>query len=162
MEKNLQNDKVRVKYSNKLLQSDTKMCADFRAGVKAIGTHFCTAEQSVRFCKMKIEEYEKNIINILCSNIMPQKILDDILNKPEKIQYKYTGVGYYLDLCDNRLPKNRIICGEQKIYGFFEKIEVGSIIFIENKVLCLECFTYGYENILSKIRTKKPSISTVK
>ena len=37
--------------SNKLLQSDTKMRADFRVEFKAIGTHFCAAEQGVIYAK---------------------------------------------------------------------------------------------------------------
>ena len=39
--------------SNKLLQSDTKMRADFRVGFKVIGAHFCAAEQGVSFNKVR-------------------------------------------------------------------------------------------------------------
>jgi hypothetical protein len=92
---------------------------------------------------MNIEEYERTIIRMLCSDAVSNSTLHDVMNNPEKIECKFTGAGYYLDVFHSDLPAERIVLDTPNIVGVYQEIEVGFIAFIEDHVLCLECYNYN-------------------
>ena len=92
---------------------------------------------------MKVEEFEKEVIRILCSDVITNSVLSDAINHPEKIECKFTGAGYYLDIHHHELPSERIVLDTANIEGMYQDIEVGFVVFVEDHVLCLECYNYG-------------------
>jgi hypothetical protein len=109
---------------------------------------------------MKVEKYEKDVISSLCSDVISNAILYEVMNKPEKIECKFTGAGYYLDLHHRDLPVDRIVCDKPHVIGIFQEIEVGFIVFLENGVLCLECYNYGNQGVPPGIRDGTVQTST--
>ncbi|WP_139163971.1 hypothetical protein [Desulfoluna spongiiphila] len=101
---------------------------------------------------MKIADYERNVIGLLCNEALPNSILYNALNHPKRIECKFTGAGYYLDIYHKDLPLDRIVCDKPIVTGKYQGIEVGFIIFIEKGTLCLECYNYGSKGVPPEIR----------
>jgi len=110
---------------------------------------------------MNIEEYERTIIRMLCSDVISNSTLHEVMNHPEKIECKFTGEGYYLDIFHSGLPSERIALDTPGIVGVCQEVEVGFIAFIEENVLCLECYNYSdTRGVPPGIRNETVIIST--
>jgi len=101
---------------------------------------------------MKIENYEREAINILCSGVLNNSILHGALNHPESIDVDFTGEGYYLTIKHKELPAERIVCDKPMLVGIFQEQEVGFIVFVENNSLCLECYNLSTKGVPESIR----------
>jgi hypothetical protein len=86
--------------------------------------------------------------------------LNSILNSPIT-GYDYTGAGYFLELSNDILPKDRKTISKPTLCGRADNIEVGFLIFIENSKLILECHSWGEENPPETIREKSIVIEII-
>lgn len=110
---------------------------------------------------MKVREYEREVLTLLCANKIPKSVLHAAINKPARIECRFTGVGYYLDITHRELPEDRIVCNEPHVKGLYRDHEVGFIAFIEKGELTLECFSYDDFSVLPEIRNGTVQISTI-
>jgi len=95
----------------------------------------------------------------MLSDEFSNKELRSILNSPIT-GYDYTGAGYFLELTNDILPKDRKTISEPTLFGRADNFEVGFIIFIENSKLTLECHSWGEENPPETVREKSITIET--
>ena len=109
---------------------------------------------------MKVEPYEREVINLLCSDIVSSVLLQEVINFPESIECEFTGEGYYLDLVHKGLPNERVVCDKPNIIGRCQDQEIGFIVFIENGVLCLECYNYSNKIVPESLRYGTVEITT--
>jgi len=86
--------------------------------------------------------------------------LKSILNSPIT-GYDYTGAGYFLELTNDILPKDRKTISEPTLFGRADNFEVGFLVFIENSKLTLECHSWGLKNPPEKIREKSIEIEII-
>ena len=95
----------------------------------------------------------------LCALVLALPALQSVLISPESISCKFTGVGYYLELGHKELPADRVICDSPSVTGLYQEQEVGFIVFIEDSILCLECYSYGNDGVNSSIRNGSVAIT---
>ena len=99
-----------------------------------------------------VQEFERAAIRTLCSGVLPQDVLDRVLNHPEQVRVTFSGAGYYLELTHNDLPVERVVCDVPSLTGKLESTELGFVAFIEEHVLCLECYGYGEQLVTEEVR----------
>jgi hypothetical protein len=109
---------------------------------------------------LEIADYERKVIGSLCSDALSNSILYNALNNPDKIECKFTGAGYYLDIYHNDLPVDRIVCDKPIVIGKYQGIDVGFVVFIEKGILCLECYNYGNKGVPPEIRHGTVELAT--
>ena len=85
---------------------------------------------------------------------------NSILNSPIT-GYEYTGAGYFLELSNDILPKDRKTISEPTLFGRADEFEVGFLIFIEDSKLILECHSWGEENPPETVREKTIAIEII-
>lgn len=112
------------------------------------------------FNNMKLTKYEIEVFNLMLSDKFSNEELNSILNSPIT-GYDYTGAGYFLELTNNILPKDRKTISEPTIFGCADNFEVGFLIFIEDSKLTLECHSWGEENPPKTIREKSIAIKII-
>lgn len=110
--------------------------------------------------KMKLTKYEIEVFNLILSDKFNNEELKSILNSPITA-YDYTGAGYFLELTNDILPKDRKTISEPTLLGRADNFEVGFLVFIENSKLTLECHSWGEENPPEKIREKSIEIEII-
>ncbi len=86
--------------------------------------------------------------------------VDDLICEAKFTSYEYSGRGYFLIVTHPSLPNKRIVFSEPKVIGRARRIECGSLAFIENGELMLECHTWGEVDVPDKFRDQVDSIST--
>lgn len=101
---------------------------------------------------MDIKQYERKVIELLCSGALDNSVLYKALNHPQRIEVHFTGAGYYLEISHSDLAESRIVCDSPLVLAVYQEIEISFIVFIENGVLCLECYSYGTQVIPEEIR----------
>lgn len=112
------------------------------------------------FINMKLTKYEIEVFNLMLNDKFSNEELNSILNSPIT-GYDYTGAGYFLELTNDILPKDRKTISVPTLFGRADNFEVGFLIFIENSKLILECHSWGEENPPETIREKTISIEII-
>lgn len=108
---------------------------------------------------MKVEGYERQAIELLCADEIPNSVLHAAIVCPENISCKFTGAGYYLEIRHRELPSGRVVCDKPLVRGIYQEQEVGFVVFIEDNTICLECYGYGHHGIPEGIRNGTVQIS---
>ena len=109
---------------------------------------------------MKLTKYEIEVFNLMLSDKFSNEELNSILNSPIT-GYDFTGAGYFLELTNDILPKDRKTISVPTLFGQADNFEVGFLIFIENSKLILECHSWGEENPPETIREKTIAIKII-
>ncbi|WP_378172633.1 hypothetical protein [Aquimarina sp. SS2-1] len=109
---------------------------------------------------MKLTKYEIEVVNLMLSDKFGDEELNSILTSPIT-GYDYTGAGYFLELTNHILPKERMTISEPTLFGRADNFEVGFLIFIENSKLTLECHSWGNENPPETVREKLITIEII-
>ena len=109
---------------------------------------------------MKLTSYEIEVINLMLSDKFSNGELNSILDSPIT-GYDYTGAGYFLELTNDILPKDRKTIPSQTLFGRADNFEVGFLIFFENSKLTLECHSWGEVNPPENIRENKMTIEII-
>lgn len=115
---------------------------------------------NLAFIKMKLAKYEIEVFNLLLNDKFNTEELNSILNSPIT-GYDYTGAGYFLELTNDILPKDRETISEPTLFGRADNFEVGFLIFIEDSKLTLECHSWGEENPPESVREKLIAIEII-
>ena len=64
-----------------------------------------------------LKDYEKEVLNLLVSDVLSSDKLNIVINNGEVFGYEYTGSGYFLGIQHSLLPKERIVCSEPIVIG---------------------------------------------
>jgi hypothetical protein len=110
---------------------------------------------------MKLSKYEIKVLNRMLSVEYNNQELVIILNSLIT-GYDYTSAGYFLELTNDILSKDRRTISEPTLFGRADNFEVGFLIFIENSKLILECHCWGNSNLPETIRDCPIDISDLK
>ena len=101
---------------------------------------------------LKIQDFEREALSVLCAAALPSSTLHAALNKPREIRCKFTGAGYFLEIDHEEIPAGRVVCSEPCVTGLYQGKTVGFVAFVEEGVMTLECHDYGHGGILEEIR----------
>jgi hypothetical protein len=108
-----------------------------------------------------LKDYEKKVLSLLVSDVIPSDKLNDIVRDSELVGYEYTGCGYFLDVSHPFLSKNRIVCDRPIVIGEADGITCGFIVFIENNQLTIECHSWGETDVTEDFRDKGVRVKAV-
>ncbi|GAA4352623.1 hypothetical protein [Kangiella taiwanensis] len=100
-----------------------------------------------------IEKFEIFAVKALCCEVMPASSLHQAMINPEKVTYKHTGEGYYLEIYHKGIPFDRTVCESPSIVGKFQGQTLGFTVFIEKHHICLECFSLDGKSIPENVRS---------
>ena len=92
---------------------------------------------------MKLKPHEIRVLDMLVSDVISSKTMNNIKTNPTVTDYYTTGHGYFLTVEDAGLPVERIVCDEPVIIGECNGIETTFLVFIENHELTIECAGMG-------------------
>lgn len=109
---------------------------------------------------MKLTKYEIEVFKLMLSDKFSKEELNSILHSPITGN-DYTGAGYFLELTNDILPKDRKTISEPTLFGRADNFEVGFLIFIENSKLILECHSWGEKNPPETVREKSIAIEII-
>jgi hypothetical protein len=109
---------------------------------------------------MKLTKYEIEVFKLMLSDMFSKEELNSILQSPIT-GYDYTGAGYFLELTNDLLPKDRKTISEPTLFGRADNYEVGFLVLIENSKLTLECHSWGEENPPETVREKSIAIEII-
>jgi hypothetical protein len=108
-----------------------------------------------------LREYEKTVVHLVASSILPQQQLDAVIQEGELVEYDYTGCGYFLTIKHPALPTVRIVCDTPKLTGSADGIISGFVIFIERGQLTIECHSWGDVDIPEWFRDRDVQVDAV-
>lgn len=107
-----------------------------------------------------LKEFEVKVIRLLLQGILLSEQIDEILQNNKFVDYEYTGSGYFLSITHQSLTEKRIVCSRPIVVGKTQDgIVSGFVLFIENKVLTIECHSWGEINIPEDFRKRNIEIS---
>lgn len=86
--------------------------------------------------------FEEELIDILCKDHLSEKVRRDVKANAVFLDLDQTGVGYFLTAGHDDLPTGRIVCDTPMVHGTAAGIPVGFVIFLEDRELTIECFSY--------------------
>jgi hypothetical protein len=109
---------------------------------------------------MKLTKYEIEVFKLLLNDKFNTEELNSILNSPIT-GYEYTGAGYFLELTNDILLKDRETISEPVLFGRADNFKVGFLLFIEASKLTLECHSWGEENPPESVREKSLAIEII-
>ena len=95
--------------------------------------------------------FELKVIELLTQEALSQDLRTRLVQEAQFVSLEFTGVGYFLTARHNDLPLQRIVCNAPLVTGEVSGIAVGFIIFLMDRELTIECFSYG-ESIPENIR----------
>ncbi len=104
---------------------------------------------------MKLTKYEIEILRILLKSDFNDTEIDNLILTSTITGYDFTGVGYFLEISSDLLPKERKVISGPIIIGKANGIEVSFVLFLEKNTLCIECFSFGEKNLPKNIRARK-------
>ena len=107
-----------------------------------------------------LTNYEKEVIELLGSDVLSPRQIDDVINRGEFIGYDYTGSGYFLSIHHPGLPKGRTVCDKPILMGEADGIVCGFIVFIEDGRLTIECDSWGEIEVPEDFRSKTVEIKS--
>lgn len=90
-----------------------------------------------------LTKYEKEVLEIMLQSAFGESDIQSLISSGELINIDYTGGGYFLEIFHIILPRERQVINRPTLIGKTNNIEVGFVLFIENKTLTIECYNYG-------------------
>jgi hypothetical protein len=87
------------------------------------------------------KDYEIKVLHLLTSSILSPEQLESVVHEGEVVSLEYTGCGYFLSITHPDIPTDRIVCSEPHVTGCSGDTNSGFVVFIENNVLTLECYS---------------------
>ena len=109
---------------------------------------------------VRLTEYEKTVITLLCESVLSADVLSDILESDRELEYDYTGAGYYISIYNDGLPKKGMVCYKPFVHGknnFTGEIESGFMVLLGNNTLDLECYSL-FEDIFPEDYRSQPVV----
>ena len=103
-------------------------------------------------------DFEKVAIAKLCSHALSADDLDAILKHAEFVSLDHTSVGYFLTIRHDVLPQQRTVCSEPLLVGRGTNVDIGFVVFLENRELTLECHAWSAEALPRNIRDLPVSV----
>ena len=104
---------------------------------------------------MILKEAEKLIIRLMLKSVFTEQEISNILSKNSITNYQFTGIGYFLEFSNPLFPQDRVVLSEPDITGETADLQLGFVLFLENKILTLECHSLGGEQVPKDIRSRK-------
>ena len=91
---------------------------------------------------------------MLVGDLLPDGQLQAVLDSAHLVSFEHTGVGYFLNVQHSALPAERVVCHEPLLMGKAGDVECGFVVFLGERKLTLECFTYGDESLPEDFRKR--------
>ena len=104
---------------------------------------------------MKLNGFEIEILRTLLKSELSDPEIEFLISTSSITGYNFTGVGYFLEISNDRLPIERKVISEPIIIGKTNGTEVSFVLFIENNTLTFECLSNSDKILPENIRTRK-------
>lgn len=98
--------------------------------------------------------YEQEVITRLCQGALPPTRLTAVLDDAALTDLEYTEIGYFVTATHDGLPSQRTVCNKPLLIGYADGLEVGFVVFLENKELTLECHSWSGDPIPQDMRER--------
>ncbi len=86
-------------------------------------------------------EYEAIVLEYLLEPILPDEVVDDIIENSTFVSLEVTGAGYFLTVRHPWIGSRRVV-STRNATGEHGELRFGFVVFLEDGELTLECFTY--------------------
>jgi len=91
---------------------------------------------------LKVYPFEEAILSQELKAMYSPDQISDILKNAEIFDYHFSGAGYFLEMRHPLFPTERDVI-ESEITANADGWELGFLIFLQDKELCLECYLNG-------------------
>ena len=91
---------------------------------------------------VEVLPFECGIIRTLCDTELGSSLIDSVFRFSDSVSLEHSGVGYFLTLSHANLPMQRGVFNRPHIRGRLGVYRVGYLVFVGNRELMLECFSY--------------------
>jgi hypothetical protein len=95
---------------------------------------------------IKVENYERELLNLFCSEYLSNSVLFSAINHPSNITCKFTGEAYHLEIQHSELPDINETIELQNVFATFEDSIYTFVVFIEKGIVCLSCFNKNHSD----------------
>jgi hypothetical protein len=85
---------------------------------------------------IKVENYERELLNLFCSEYLSNSVLFNAINHPSNITCKFTGEAYHLEIQHSELPDINETIELQNVFATFEESIYTFVVFIEKGIVC--------------------------
>ncbi len=109
---------------------------------------------------MRIEEFEIKVLRELCAGVVPGSVLNTAIFSPDEVLYKYTGDCYQLEIRHSDIVGNDFGDAEREVRGIFQGHEVYFTAYVEEGLICLECYSSEVFGVPEGIRHGAVEIQT--
>ena len=92
---------------------------------------------------MIFKKHELKILDIHLGDAFSKTDKTDIIENSTLVDLSFSGCGYFLTIRNDCLPIERSVFNKPIVNGMAGNIESSFIIFIENRELMIECFSFG-------------------
>ena len=93
--------------------------------------------------KILLKRFEIEVLTRLCEGTPFAPLVSLLSVEGKLVDLHFTGKGYFITLTHSALPVARTVLDIPGVNGIAEEFLTGFVVFIENKELTLECFSYG-------------------
>ncbi len=111
---------------------------------------------------MPLTKYEIEVLRLMLKSEFKSDEIETIINSGVLAIDDFTSAGYFIEISHELLPIQRKVITEPFILGKVEGIQVGFILFLENKMLTIECHGWGVIDLPKDIRSKSMQLAALK
>ena len=86
--------------------------------------------------------YESLVLRKLLGTRYESAQIESVIKDARLVSLKHTGVGYFLTVAHPLMPTAKTVVHDPPIYGRFQDVLCGFLLFLEQGELMLECFSY--------------------
>jgi len=97
-------------------------------------------------------DFEREVIKLLVGDRMPDRRLEDLLDRTKDVHLEHTGMGYFLTVRAPGIAAERVVCSQPLLLGKAGDLECGFVVFLEDGELTLECHSWGDESLPEDFR----------
>jgi len=90
---------------------------------------------------VRFKDFEIEVITMLIGDQLEPEILKPVL-KSDSVDVYFSGAGYFATASDEALPTARSVFSSPIIIGRSNELEVGFVVFVQDRELTLECYDY--------------------
>ena len=102
--------------------------------------------------------FEAEAVRALVGDRLEADLLTVILSSSHPATCDHTGSGYFLTVGHPDLPRDRIVSSEPAVIGESDGLTAGSLVFVEDHELTLECHCWGGESLPEGFRDQDVEI----
>jgi hypothetical protein len=102
---------------------------------------------------MTLNKYEIEVLRIMLISEYSASDIENIILTSTFGSFDFTGAGYFLEISNDLFPVKRKVISEPFLIGKTKGVQVGFVLFLENKTLTIECHSWGIENPPEDIRS---------